>query len=440
MLLKGRTSHSQFKFPLCQDTADCTKGTLKATEALGKALYAADVIILDEGPMLHKKYWELLHNNCIDLHHRFNPHLLRTFHTPFAGKLIICSGDLRQTLPIRKYSDRTLIVQSVMNRSYLWVHFKELHLSINERVMRNALNLPHSIRSKCEQFSQQLLQLGNGAFPIYDASNNAVEISKIVHTTTTAETCLEDFVLWCYPELQHQNNDKISIYDKAILCALNEEVDAVNKIAVELMNGDQRQFYSADELDKNSDDYHDVPIEFLHSLNIGSLPPHVLDLKIGCPVILLRNINPKIGLCNGTKLIVHKFIGQYCIEFEIVSEGVHKGSIVPLPRIDFTTSETDFPFIMVRRQFPVRLAFAMSINKAQGQSLKRVGIYLKRPVFAHGQAYVALSRAGIPWETRLLIEPQLEGQGKIEYPGKQHNDSIYITANIVFKEVFSRPT
>ena len=135
LLLNGRTSHSQFKFPLCQDTADCTKGTLKGTESLGKALYAADVIILDEGPMLHKKYWELLHNNCVDLHHRFNPHLLRTFHTPFAGKLIIGSGDLRQTLPIKRYSDRTKIGQSVMNRSYLWVHFKELHLSINERVI-----------------------------------------------------------------------------------------------------------------------------------------------------------------------------------------------------------------------------------------------------------------------------------------------------------------
>jgi len=199
----------------------------------------------------------------------------------------------------------------------------------------------------------------------------------------------------------------------------------------------KKQFYSADELDRNSDDYQDVPMEFLHSLNIGSLPPHVLNLKIGCPVILLRNINPSIGLCNGTKLIVHKFIGQYCIEFEIVSEGSHKGSIVSLPRIDFTTSETDFSFVMVRRQFPIRLAFAMSINKAQGQSLKRVGLYLKQPVFAHGQAYVALSRAGIPWETGLLVEPQPDGQGKVQSPG---NDSIYITSNIVYKEVFSRPT
>ena len=94
---------------------------------------------------------------------------------------------------------------------------------------------------------------------------------------------------------------------------------------------------------------------------------------------------------------------------------------------------------MVRRQFPIRLAFAMTINKAQGQSLKRVGVYLKRPVFAHGQAYVALSRAGIPSETRVLIEPQPLQQDKVE-PSKGNTNPVYFTANIVYKEVFCRPT
>ena len=447
LLLRGRTCHSQFKFPLNQDTADYTKGTLKATEALGKALYDADVVFLDELSMLDRLLFELLHNTSIDLHHRFNPQLHRTFHTPFAGKLIIGSGDLRQCLPIKKFADRATIVRSVMNRSYLWVHFKEIRLSINERVMRNALSLPESLQKKCEQFSEQLLMLGNGTFPIYDPTNSTVDISKIVNTTTTLETSIKAFVLWCYPELQEGYSftaphlqDTISIYNKAILCALNDEVDEVNKIAVELMNGEQIQFFSADELDRNSDDYQDLPIEYLNSISMGGLPPHILDLKIGCPVILLRNINPKIGLCNGTKLIVHKFIDLNCIEFEIVTEGAHKGNIEALPRIDFTTSESDFPFILNRRQFPIRLAFAMTINKAQGQSLKRVGIYLKRPVFAHGQLYVALSRAAIPSETRVLIEPQPTQQDKVECSEDNPNQPIYFTANIVYKEVFSKPT
>ena len=134
LLLTGRTCHSQFKFPLNQDATDCSSGHIKATEKIGKRLYAAQVIIIDEGPMMHKKFWELLHYSCVDLYKRFNPHDV-SFDTPFAGKLIIGSGDLRQCLPVIKHGDRTTIVQNVMNRSFLWIHFKELHLTVNERVV-----------------------------------------------------------------------------------------------------------------------------------------------------------------------------------------------------------------------------------------------------------------------------------------------------------------
>jgi hypothetical protein len=61
------------------------------------------------------------------------------------------------------------------------------------------------------------------------------------------------------------------------------------------------------------------------------------------------------------------------------------------------------PSILRRRQFPVRPAFAMTINKAQGQTLKMVGIFLPKPVFTHGQLYVAMSRIGCPEGVKLLV-------------------------------------
>jgi len=61
------------------------------------------------------------------------------------------------------------------------------------------------------------------------------------------------------------------------------------------------------------------------------------------------------------------------------------------------------PFTLRRHQFPVRLAFTMTINKAQGQTLKMVGIFLPKPIFTHGQLYVAMSCIGCPEGVKLLV-------------------------------------
>jgi len=83
-----------------------------------------------------------------------------------------------------------------------------------------------------------------------------------------------------------------------------------------------------------------------------------------------------------------------------------------------------------RLQFPVRVAFAMTINKAQGQTFDRVGLYLRSPVFAHGQLYVALSRIRKFDDLRVLIK-ETHGQGFLP-------DGITgFTKNVVFSEVFT---
>jgi len=81
-----------------------------------------------------------------------------------------------------------------------------------------------------------------------------------------------------------------------------------------------------------------------------------------------------------------------------------KGQRVFIPRLSITPSDTErMPFTLRRRQFPVHHAFAMTINKAQGQTLKMVGIFLPKPVFTHGQLYVAMSRIGCPEGVKLLV-------------------------------------
>ena len=100
--------------------------------------------------------------------------------------------------------------------------------------------------------------------------------------------------------------------------------------------------------------------------------------------------------------------------------GSHCGETVHIPRIALCPSDDQLPCKIKRVQFPVKLAFAMTINKSQGQSLDRVGLDLQSPVFSHGQLYVALSRVTNPENLNVLLEtPQST-----------------TTKNVVFREIF----
>ena len=77
------------------------------------------------------------------------------------------------------------------------------------------------------------------------------------------------------------------------------------------------------------------------------------------PLMLLRNINPRQGLCNGTRIIFDKAIDNKLLQCRIVSSD----RMVLIPRITFIPKPREYPFEWQRRQFPVRSAFATTINK-----------------------------------------------------------------------------
>lgn len=208
-----------------------------------------------------------------------------------------------------------------------------------------------------------------------------------------------------------------------VLAPRNVCVADLNEAILPQMSGEARQYHSADrivqEAGADPENAEPIPVEVLRSFQSSSLPPGELNLKVGCPVILLRNLDPSRGLCNGTRMVVTQMRDRV-LEVRLLS-GEHKGEIALIPRISLIpTGATDLTFLLRRHQFPVRLAFALSINKAQGQSVKYVGIHLCVPVFTHGQLYVALSRATASQNVKILLSEDMV-------------DSK--TLNVVFNEV-----
>ena len=136
------------------------------------------------------------------------------------------------------------------------------------------------------------------------------------------------------------------------------------------------------------------PTKFLNSLEISGMPPHILKLKIGAPVMVLQNINPLY-----TPLQWHTVhsenLRRNCIEVTIAT-GHCKGSDVFLPRIPLILSDPNILFEFMRLQVPVRVYFAMLLNIAQGQSLTVAGLYLQSPCFSHGQYYAGCTQVGSP--------------------------------------------
>ena len=223
--------------------------------------------------------------------------------------------------------------------------------------------------------------------------------------------------------------------ERAILAVRNDVVNNLNTQLLQRVPGETVELLSTDTVVDDADAT-ECPIEVLNEISDPGLPPHKLTLKVGCPVMLLRNLAPRRGLCNGTRLLVksiskHVLFCTYLDPSRAGPEAPADGVIL-LPRICCRSAENTSFVDFDRKQFPVRVCFAMTINKSQGQSLKRVGVYLNPGVFSHGQLYVALSRTTNP--DNLWIADDDTGEGTDDSDRTLLNGRI---KNIVYDEVFS---
>ncbi|XP_054789485.1 uncharacterized protein LOC129295029 [Prosopis cineraria] len=383
LLPSGRTAHSQFCIPI-NVTEDSTCNIMHGS-AIATLIQITDLIVWDEAPMVKKHYVEAFDRTMKDI--------MRDDRI-FGGKVVVFGGDFRQILPVLPGGDRADVVNASLNSSYLWYQCKIFKLTKKMRL--------YTTTSSCEmdkitKFSKWLLSIGDGDHSSSSNGKYDITIPEELLITDFSDP-LQAIVDSIYPKLCEKYNEPQFFIERAILAPTLQITD-----------------YSSDSFD----DIYDT--EFLNTIKGSGLAPYKLTLKVGVPIMLMRNIDQANGLCNGTRLRV-TLLGDHFIK-GIILNGSKPGEEVYIHRMDLNPSECNLSFQMKRRQFPCVLSFVMTINKNQGQSLSNVGVYLPKPVFSHDQLYVAFSRVRSMDGLKILIHDE-DFKPKI------------VTTNVVFKEVF----
>ncbi|XP_045823935.1 uncharacterized protein LOC123916509 [Trifolium pratense] len=418
LLPGGRTAHSLFGIPLVLTEESCCRIDKQGDK--GKLLVGASLIIWDEAPMINRLAFEAFDKTLRDI---MNKVVEGASKIPFGGKTIVFGGDFRQILPVVPKGGRADIVHATINSSPLWRFCRVLKLTKNMRIQFSTVVEENK---SLVEFAKWILDIGDGKLGLSNDGEATVEIREDLCVTSTGNH-IHDIVNATYPDLIQHMGDPKFFQDRAILAPTLELVEKVNDYVMSLLSSEEKVYLSCDSVcycdEDVGIDQRWITTEFLNDIKCSGMPNHKLRLKVGVPVMLLRNTDVSSGLCNGTRLTIVE-LGKKIIGAVIVN-GPHSGEKVFIPRMRLMPSDSNVSISFQRWQYPLCLCFAMTINKSQGQTLSDVGLYLPRSVFTHGQLYVALSRVKTRKGLKILI---------LDESGAPTNS----TTNVVYQEVFQK--
>ena len=354
------TAHSLFKFPVIEDDEREVDSPIECN--LSKSpnrleyLRQVDVILWDEFPSCDREVFEAAHRAL----------------NRFEGKVIITMGDMRQIAPVVVNGDKLDVIFHSIPSSPLWEQFTIKTLSINMRLQQNQASAneeDYSDSNNQRLYAEMILKIGNGTYIPEVMLEGYVSNSAQGVTTIELPDCRriinrDDAINYAFPP--PFNPEHFS--KRAILAGTNEDVDAWNEEVQNLNLFPLISLASHDEL-AESDDPHNIlrnmlTDDVLNNYNKNGVPPHVLRLKVNDTCIVLRNLNKKEGLTNNTKVRVIA-ITTKCIRIQTLAEN-RKAFSIPRIRFKFRLP-FGRSFELVRTQFPLRLAYSLSINKSQGK-------------------------------------------------------------------------
>lgn len=421
LIPRGRTVHYRLHAPIKMMPDSLLR--IKSNSPEGELIKKATIFIIDEVTMAHKLLLE-----CIDRSFR---DLRDCQDKLFGGAIMVLCGDWMQCLPVVPLARRAEITNSTVKASYIWSQAKEYKLKTNMRIL--------TAGEENKKYANYLLGIGQGTEQVYPEHGEFA--IKIPEEFKSKAKNLKEFVLEIFDGIKDKvkhgmanqlNKEEFDSFKKwmvkrAIICPKNEDVDEVNKIIMDEIDTQAQIYRSADKL-VHEEQGAKYTQEFLNGLSPASVPPHIMVLKEGSMIMLIRNMDPKRGHVNGARYLVLE-LRPNSILAEL-AEGPHQGNQIVIPRIIFAPEDPRIPIEWTRKAFPVRPCGAITANKSQGQTLGKVGIYIKNDFFGHGQLYVAMSRVGNPNNVKFFKPPPAEEKSK----KNKKVEPLYVS-NVVFKEV-----
>ena len=283
LLIGGRTSHSTFKIPIeIHESSTCA---IPRNSDLAELIHLTDLVIWDEAPMQHRHIHEAVDRTFQDI---------RRSDKPFGGLTIVFGGDFKQILPVIVKGSRPQIVGACIQKSQLWRSVKVLKLTEN-------MWLNTQVEAE-KNFAKWQLEIGHGKHTD-DAKN-----IKLPDHFKCAENTVDSLIATVYSGINGFPHPPDHYFaERTILTSRNDDVDDINEKMLSEFPGQEKEFLSADSVkgsNENGEGKLLYPVEYLNSINCSGLPLHKLQLKVGCPVMILRNLNPGEGVCNGSRGIV----------------------------------------------------------------------------------------------------------------------------------------
>lgn len=291
---------------------------------------------------------------------------------PFGGKLFIFTGDWAQTLPVAK--NRMASADAAHLQSSLWERVTQHEMCVNERVRQCQLRGDPADAAVYAGWDAYLSKLGAGEVGtgVISCDGTRHDASKLVELPSDIvfpSQELSDFIDHFYPDLATNYQNVEWLKARTILAPKNEDVDEINAEVLRRLPGTEVSFISADDTVDDTSGLWSTDI--LNSWNPNGMPPHELKLKVGCIIMLLRNLHATRGLCNGTRLRVEAIKKKTLVCTIVSGHSKRIGQRVIIYRVPLQSAKGELPCTLRRLQFPVRLAFGITIVRAQRDSNAR---------------------------------------------------------------------